>query len=71
MRVLNGGSLSLVGSHLSVSSNVQIFVDSSSSLRLVDSDIASESPPGGLAGFGYCDEANMSAVRATTSSSKM
>ena len=68
VRVLNGGSLSLVDSHLTVSSNVQIFVDSSSSLRLVDSDITSDSPPGGLAGFGYCDEANMSAVRATTAS---
>ena len=68
VRVLNGGSLSLVDSHLTVSSNVQIFVDSSSSLRLVDSDISSDSPPSELAGFGYCDETNMSAVRATTSS---
>ena len=53
VRVLNGGSLSLVDSQLTVSSNVQIFVDSSSSLRLVDSDISSDSPPGALAGFGY------------------
>ena len=68
VRVLNGGSLSLVDSHLTISSNVQIFVDSSSSLRLVDSDISSDSPPSELAGFGYCDETNMSAVRATTSS---
>ena len=68
VRVLNGGSLSLVDSDLTVSNNVQIFVDSSSSLRLVDSDISSDSPPGGLAGFGYCDESNMSAVRATTAS---
>ncbi len=68
VRVLNGGSLSLVDSDLTVSNNVQIFVDSSSSLRLVDSDISSDSPPGGLAGFGYCDVSNMSAVRATTAS---
>ena len=59
VRVVNGGSLSLVDSHFTVSNNVQIFVDSSSSLRLVDSDITSDSAPGGLAGFGYCDEANM------------
>ena len=35
VRVLNGGSLSLVDSQLTVSSNVQIFVDSSSSLRVI------------------------------------
>ena len=67
VRVVNGGSLNLVDSHFTISNNVQIFVDSSSSLKLVDSDIISDSPPDGLAGFGYCDEANMSAVRATTS----
>ena len=49
VRVINGGSLSLVDSHFTVSNNVQIFVDSSSSLRLVDSDITSDSAPGGLA----------------------
>ena len=53
VRVVNGGSLNLVDSHFTVSSNVQIFVDSYSSLRLVDSHIISDSPPGGLAGFGY------------------
>ena len=68
VRVVNGGSLSLVDSRFTVSNNVQIFVDSSSSLRLIDSHITSDNPPDGLAGFGYCDEANMSAVRATTSS---
>ena len=45
VRVLNGGSLSLVDSDLTVRNNVQIFVDSSSSLRLIDSDISSDSPP--------------------------
>tara|TARA_B100000683_G_scaffold72098_1_gene70608 strand:- start:5 stop:1780 length:1776 start_codon:yes stop_codon:yes gene_type:complete len=70
VRVLNGGSLSLVDSDMIVSNNVQIFVDSSSSLILIDSDISSDSPPSGLAGFGYCDESNMSAVRATTASEK-
>ena len=68
VRVLNGGSLNLVDSQLTISNNVQIFVDSSSSLRIVDSDISSDSPPSGLAGFGYCDETNMSAIRATSSS---
>ena len=43
VRVVNGGSLSLVDSHFTVSNNVQIFVDSSSSLRLVDSEITSDS----------------------------
>ena len=70
VRVLNGGSLSMIDSQVTVSSNVQIFVDSSSSLRLVDSHISSDSPPSGLAGFGYCDETNMSAVRATSSSNQ-
>ena len=40
VRVLNGGSLNLVDSQLTISNNVQIFVDSSSSLRIVDSDIS-------------------------------
>ena len=37
VRVLNGGSLNLVDSQLTITNNVQIFVDSSSSLRIVDS----------------------------------
>ena len=68
VRVLNGGSLNILDSQMTISSNVQIFVDSSSSLRLVGSDIYADSPPTGLAGFGYCDETNMSAVRAATAS---
>mgnify|MGYP001161015490 CR=1 FL=1 len=68
VRVLNGGTLSFVGSHTTISSDVEIYVDSSSSLRLVDSGIYAENPPAWLAGFGYCDEANMSAVRAISTS---
>jgi len=70
VRVVNGGSLSFVNSQVDISSGVNIFVDSTSSLSLENSGISASQPPSGLAGFGYCDEGNRSAVLASSSSNQ-
>jgi len=68
VRVVNGGSLSFVNSQADISSGVNIYVDSISSLSLENSALIASQPPSGLAGFGYCDEGNRSAVLASSSS---
>ncbi|MBI87503.1 MAG: hypothetical protein CMB67_00525 [Euryarchaeota archaeon] len=68
VRVMNGGSLSIIDSQVNISNGVGIYVDSSSSLSLENSGLSSINAPSGLAGFGYCDEDNRSAVRALSQS---
>ncbi len=68
VRVVNGGSLSFVNSQVDISNGVNIYVDSTSSLTLENSGLSASQPPSGLAGFGYCDEGNRSAVLASSSS---
>ena len=68
VRVVNGGSLSLVNSQVDISNGVNIYVDSTSSLTLENSGLSASQPPSGLAGFGYCDEGNRSAVLASSAS---
>ena len=70
VRVVNGGSLTFVGSQVNISNGVNIYVDSTSSLELENSRLMAAQPPVGLAGFGYCEEGNRSAVLASTSSSQ-
>lgn len=70
VRVVNGGSLSFVNSQVEISNEVAIYVDSTSSLKLENSELSASHPPSGLAGFGYCDEGNRSAVLASSSSNK-
>ena len=70
VRVVNGGSLSFVNSQADISNGVNIYVDSSSSLFLENSGLSASQPPSGLAGFGYCDEGNRSAVLASSSSNQ-
>ena len=70
VRVVNGGSLTFVGSQVNISNGVNIYVDSTSSLELENSRLMAAQPPAGLAGFGYCEEGNRSAVLASTSSSQ-
>ena len=62
VRVVNGGSLTFVGSQVNISNGVNIYVDSTSSLELENSRLMAAQPPAGLAGFGYCEEGNRSAV---------
>tara|TARA_Y100001970_G_scaffold91206_1_gene115057 strand:+ start:1437 stop:3134 length:1698 start_codon:yes stop_codon:yes gene_type:complete len=68
VRVVNGGSLSFVNSQVDISNGVEIYVDPTSSLTIENSELSSIQPPSGLAGFGYCDEGNRSAVLASSSS---
>ncbi|MBJ28783.1 MAG: hypothetical protein CMB61_01825 [Euryarchaeota archaeon] len=62
IRVLNGGTLTLSNAEFVVEQDVNIFVDGTSNLIVNNSEIDSLEPPGGLVGFGYCDEANRSGV---------
>ncbi len=68
VRVVNGGSLSFVNSHMDIANGVEIYVDQTSSLTIENSGLSAMQPPSGLAGFGYCDESNRSAVLASSSS---
>ena len=70
VRVINGGSLSFANSQVDISNGVKIYVDSTSLLTLENSGLSAIEPPSGLAGFGYCDEDNRSAVLASSSSSQ-
>ena len=70
VRIVNGGSLSFVNSQVEISNEVSIYVDSTSSLNLENSELSASHPPSGLAGFGYCDEGNRSAVLASSSSNQ-
>lgn len=70
VRVVNGGSLSFVNSQVDIANGVGIYVDQTSSLTIENSGLSAMQPPSGLAGFGYCDEGNRSAVLASSSSNQ-
>ena len=70
VRVVNGGSLSFVNSQMDIANGVEIYVDQTSSLTIENSGLSAMQPPSGLAGFGYCDESNRSAVLAYSSSNQ-
>ena len=69
VRVINGGSLTLSNSRYSIEPEVEIFVDSKSTINISNSDLIANDPPGGLEGFGYCDEGNRSGVKIETTTS--
>jgi hypothetical protein len=69
VRVINGGSLTLSNSRYSIEPGVEIFVDSKSAINISNSDLIANDPPGGLEGFGYCDEGNRSGVKIETTTS--
>ena len=69
VRVINGGSLTLSNSRYSIEPGVEIFVDSNSAINISNSDLIANDPPGGLEGFGYCDEGNRSGVKIETTTS--
>ena len=62
VRVINGGSLTISDSSIIFQTGVDILIDESSSINIQNSNLIADSPPTGLAGFGYCDESNRSAI---------
>ena len=61
--IANGASLTITNSEIIASGEVEVFVDSKSSLIIEDSKFISENPPSYLVGFGYCDYENRSAIK--------
>ena len=61
--VANGASLTITNSEIITSGEVEVFVDSSSSLVIEGSKFISENSPSYLVGFGYCDNENRSAIK--------
>jgi len=61
--VSNGASLKISNSEIIASDGVSIFVDSSSSLIIENSNFVAENYPNHLVGFGYCDSENRSAIK--------
>ena len=70
VRVINGGSLIFSNAQVTLENGVDVYVDPTSSITVINSDLVAEEPPSGLAGFGYCDEYNRSAVKVTSSTSQ-
>jgi len=60
--VQNGGSLTISESQIRIDKGVTIHVEPDSSLILDNALLIAEEPPGGLVGFGYCDEGNRSEI---------
>ena len=55
--IANGASLTITNSEIIASGEVEVFVDSKSSLIIEDSKFISENPPSYLVGFGYAPPA--------------
>ena len=62
LRIVSGGDLTLRDLALSIHDEVNIYVESGGTLNLHNSEILDLNPPTGLAGYGYWDETNRSAV---------
>ena len=62
VRVVSGGELTINGLNLLISDDSQIIVDEGGMLNIHNSVVDAENPPTGLAGYGYWDEVNRSAV---------
>ncbi|MCH2645818.1 MAG: hypothetical protein MKZ53_02445, partial [Candidatus Thalassarchaeum sp.] len=62
LRIVSGGDLTLSGLTLSIHDEVNIYVESGGTLNVHNSEILDLNPPTGLAGYGYWDEPNRSAV---------
>ena len=62
LRIVSGGDLTLNDLTLSIHEEVNIYVESGSTLNVHNSEIIDLNPPTGLAGYGYWDESNRSAV---------
>ena len=63
VRIVNGGELSFSDADVNLAEGVEIFVDADSTLNIDNSRLISSNPPGGLVGYGYCDESNRSGVK--------
>ena len=62
LRIVSGGDLTLRDLTLSIHDEVNIYVESGGTLNVHNSEILDLNPPTGLAGYGYWDETNRSAV---------
>ncbi len=62
VRIVSGGELTINGLSLTVADGVSLIVDEGGVLNVRNSVIESENPPSALAGYGYWDEGNRSAV---------
>ena len=62
LRIVAGGDLTLNGLTLDINDRVNIYVESGGMLNVQNSQIQDNNPPTGLAGYGYWDEDNRSAV---------
>ena len=62
VRIVAGGDLTINALNLVISDDSQIIVDEGGMLNILNSAVDAENPPTGLAGYGYWDEVNRSAV---------
>ena len=62
LRIVSGGDLTLRDLTLNIHDGVNIYVESGGTLNVHNSEIKDLNPPTGLAGYGYWDETNRSAV---------
>ena len=62
LRIVSGGDWTLNGLKLSISDGVTILVEEGGILNVQSSEIEDTNPPTGLAGYGYWDEVNRSAI---------
>ena len=62
LRITSGGHLTINGITLDIADSVTVLVEDGGNLSVVNSQIVADNPPTGLAGYGYWDEVNRSAV---------
>lgn len=62
LRIVEGGELTLIDLTLDINDGVNIIVESGGILNLQNSHIQDNNPPTALAGYGYWDEDNRSAI---------
>jgi len=69
VRIINGGSLTISNSEVTLAKGVDIFVEEGSALNVENSEMIAAEPPTGLKGFGptYTEENNRSKITYTTS----
>lgn len=62
LRIVSGGELTINGLSMTIADGVSVIVEEGGVLNVRDSTIESENPPSGLAGYGYWEEPDRSAV---------
>lgn len=62
LRIVSGGELTINGLSMTISDGVSVIVEEGGILNVRESSIKSENPPSGLAGYGYWEDPDRSAV---------